>query len=251
MKFYRNLISAYCPGQGQMMYLKKKLMLKLTYTATILLTLTLVSLGNRAVTVISQGLPPEREHTFIIDPGHGGVDGGATSVTGKLESSFNLEISLRLNDLLRLMGYRTNMIRTDDISIYTKGETIAQKKMSDLKERVRICNETPGAILLSIHQNIFSDGRYSGPQVFHAATEGSEALAKELQRSLVHILNPGSNRQAKKATDVYLMEHIHCPGVLIECGFLSNVQEEAKLRSPEYQKQLVCVIAATAANFIS
>jgi N-acetylmuramoyl-L-alanine amidase len=64
-------------------------------------------------------------------------------------------------------------------------------------------------------------------------------------------LNPGSNRQAKKSTGVYLMEHIGCPGVLIECGFLSNGQEEAKLRSPEYQKQLVCVIAATAANFIS
>ena len=255
MKFYRSQISTYCPGRGikqsKVMHLKKKLMLKLTYTATIVLTLTLVSLGNRAVTAISQGLPPEREHTFIIDPGHGGVDGGATSVTGKLESAFNLEIGLRLNDLLSLLGYRTKLIRTEDVSIYTKGETIAQKKMSDLKERVRICNETPGAILLSIHQNTFSDGKYSGAQVFYAATEGSEVLAKDLQKNLVHTLNPGSNRQAKKAAGVYLMEHIECPGVLIECGFLSNVQEEGKLRSAEYQKELVCVIAATAANFIA
>ena len=231
--------------------MKKKLLLKLIYTATILLTLTLASLGNRAVTVISQNIPPEREHCFVIDPGHGGVDGGATSVTGKLESTFNLEISLRLNDLIHFLGYRTNIIRTEDVSIYTKGETIAQKKMSDLKERVRICNETPGAILLSIHQNTFSDSRYSGAQVFYAATEGSEALAKDMQKNLVQILNPGSNRQAKKATGVYLMDHIHCPGVLIECGFLSNGQEEAKLRSPDYQKQLVCVIAVIAANFIS
>jgi N-acetylmuramoyl-L-alanine amidase len=226
-------------------------MLKLTYTTTILLTLTLASLGNRAVTVISQGIPPEREHCFIIDPGHGGVDGGATSVTGKLESAFNLEIGLRLRDLLHFMGYQTSMIRTEDVSIHTKGETIAQKKMSDLKERVRICNETPGAILLSIHQNTFSDGKYSGAQVFHAATDGSESLAKLLQKNMVASLNPGSNRMAKKATGVYLMEHIECIGVLIECGFLSNGQEEAKLRSPEYQKQLACVIAATAANFIA
>ena len=250
MKFYRSLISAYCPGQGQMMYLKKKLMLKLIYTATILLTLTLVSLGNRAVTVISQNLPPEREHTFIIDPGHGGVDGGATSCTGKLESSFNLEISLRLRDLMHFLGYQTRMIRTEDISVYTEGETIAAKKMSDLKERVRICNETDGAILLSIHQNIYPDSRYSGAQIFHAKSQGSKELAEGLQKALISTLNSGSRRTIKQAEGVYLMEHISCPGVLIECGFLSNPEEEVKLRSEAYQKQLCCVIAATAANFI-
>lgn len=231
--------------------MKKKLMLKLTYTATILITLTLASLGNQAVTVLSERMDFKREYCFIIDPGHGGVDGGATSVAGKLESSFNLEIGLRLQDLLHYLGYQTKMIRTTDVSVYTKGETIAQKKMSDLKERVRICNETPGAILLSIHQNTFSDDRYSGAQVFYASTGGSETLAKAMQKKLVETLNPGSNRQAKRAEGVYLMEHITCPGVLIECGFLSNVQEEAKLRSPEYQKALCCVIAVTAAGFIA
>ena len=219
-------------------------MLKLTYTATILLTLTLASLGNRAVTVISQRMDFKREHCFIIDPGHGGVDGGATSVTGKLESAFNLEISLRLRDLLSFLGYQTKIIRTEDISVYTKGETIAQKKMSDLKERVRICNETDGAILLSIHQNTFPDGRYSGAQIFYSDTEGSHELAKRLQTAL-------GNRTEKQAKGIYLMEHITCPGVLIECGFLSNWEEEAKLRSPEYQKLLVSVIAVTAANFIA
>ncbi len=231
--------------------MRKKLALKAAYAATILLTLTLTALGSRAVTVISQSLPPDREHCFIIDPGHGGVDGGATSCTGKLESAFNLEISLRLRDLLHFMGYDTKMIRTEDISIYTEGETIAQKKMSDLKERVRICNQTDGSILLSIHQNTFSDSRYAGAQVFYPATEGSEELAKVLQSNLVAILNPGSNRNAQMAKGVYLMEHISCPGILIECGFLSNPEEEAKLRSPEYQKALCCVIASTAVEFIN
>ena len=225
--------------------MKRKLTLKCAYILTILVTLTLASLASRAVTVISENLPPERELCFIIDPGHGGVDGGATSCTGKLESAFNLEISLRLRDLLAFMGYRTRMIRTDDSSVYTAGETISAKKMSDLKERVRICNETDGAVLLSIHQNTFSESRYSGSQVFYSGTEGSEAMAKAIQQNLIATLNPGSTRQAKRSANVYLMEHISCPGVLIECGFLSNPQEEAKLRSAEYQKQICCVIAAT------
>lgn len=205
--------------------------------------------GNRAVTVISENFPIERPHCFIIDAGHGGVDGGATSCTGKLESAFNLEIAVRLNDLIHFLGYDTKMIRTEDISIYTKGETIAQKKVSDLKERVRICNETEGAILLSIHQNNFSDSRYSGAQVFYPSTGDSEAFAMQLQRELIRTLNPGSSRNVKKAEGVYLMEHIDCPGVLIECGFLSNPEEEAKLRSPDYQRKLCCVIATAAVSY--
>ncbi len=221
------------------------------YGAVIVGFILFVHWSNRAVTTAVEYQPIERKHCIIIDPGHGGVDGGATSCTGKLESSFNLEISLRLNDLFHLMGYDTVMTRKSDTSIYTKGETIAQKKVSDLKERVRIVNETENALLLSIHQNNFSDGRYSGGQIFYGKEEGSEALAKRLQEAFVVNLNPGSKRQSKKANGVYLMEHIQCTGVLIECGFLSNVQEEASLRSLEYQKQLCCVIAATVSRFLS
>lgn len=206
--------------------------------------------GNRAVTVISENLAIERKHCIILDAGHGGVDGGATSCTGKLESGYNLEIALRMNDLLHFLGWETNMIRTTDSSVYTKGETIAQKKISDLKERVRICNETKNAVLISIHQNNFTDSRYSGAQVFYPSTKGSEELAKRLQDAFKSTLNPGSNRQIKKADGIYLMEHIACMGVLIECGFLSNAEEEAKLRSDDYQKQLCCVIAATVTNFL-
>ena len=205
--------------------------------------------GDKAITVISEGLPIQRDHCIIIDAGHGGVDGGATSCTGKLESAFNLEIALRLEDLFHFLGWETKMIRRTDISVYTKGETIAQKKVSDLKERVRICNETENAVLLSIHQNNFSDGRYSGAQVFYAANEDSKALAQQLQ-NLFQILNPGSRRQIKKAESVYLMEHIGCTGILIECGFLSNPSEEAKLRDSEYQKRLCTVIASGVTNFL-
>lgn len=221
------------------------------YVMILALTLLTAHWGSRAVTVLAENIIPEREHTIVIDAGHGGVDGGATSCTGILESQFNLEISLRLNDLLQFLGYHTRMIRTEDISIYTKGETIAQKKASDLKERVRIVNEAKNGLLLSIHQNNFSDGRYSGAQVFYAGTEGSQTLAKQLQSAFIRHLNPGSGRQEKKSSGVYLMEHIKCPGVLIECGFLSNPEEEAKLRSKEYQQKLCCVIASTVSETLA
>ena len=221
------------------------------YGAILLLTLLTARWGSRAVTAFVENGPIEREATIVIDAGHGGVDGGATSCTGVLESRINLEISHTLNDLFHFLGYRTRMIRTEDISVYREGETIAQKKISDLKERVRMVGETENALLLSIHQNNFPDGRYSGGQVFYAPTEGSQALATALQRNFVEHLNPGSNRKEKKASGVYLMEHIKCPAVLIECGFLSNQQEEARLRSRPYQQKLCCVIATTVAEILS
>ena len=231
--------------------MKCKLPLSALYSLTIGGLLLAVIWGSRAITIISEHMPVERQHCIIIDAGHGGEDGGATSCTGKLESSFNLEISLRLNDLLHLLGYDTAMIRSSDVSIYTKGETIAQKKVSDLKERVRIANCTDNALLISIHQNTFSDSRYGGAQVFYAATDGSQQLAKELQSAFTATVNLGGNRKSKKSDGIYLMEHITCTGILVECGFLSNPEEEAKLRSAEYQKQVCCVIAATVSGFLS
>lgn len=210
-----------------------------------------VLMGNEAVTTLAENSPVQQQVCIVIDPGHGGEDGGAVSCSGIPESSYNLEISQRLNALLNLLGYHTEMIRKSDISVYTKGETLAQKKASDLKERVNRINGLDQAVLLSIHQNHYPDERYSGAQVFYANTEGSSELAQHLQAAFVSTLNSGSHRQAKKASGIYIMEHIRCPGVLIECGFLSNHAEEAKLRDPEYQKKLCCVIASATCQYLS
>ncbi len=223
--------------------------LVLTYTLTILGLLAAVQWGSRTVTVLAEKIPIERNICFVIDPDHGGEDGGATSCTGVSESTLNLQISLRLNDLLTLLGYDTKLIRDSNISIYTEGESIAQKKVSDLKERVRIVNETENAILLSIHQNHFPDSRYSGPQVFFHKSDDSIALANAMQTALTGTLSPGSKRQIKPAQGIYLMEHIQKTGVLIECGFLSNPAEEARLRDAEYQKKLCAVIATAAISY--
>lgn len=221
------------------------------YLLIIGIFLAAVYLGSAATSVIAQKIPLERDHTIVIDAGHGGEDGGATSCTGKLESSFNLEIALRLDDLLHLLGYDTVMVRTTDRSVYTQGTTIAEKKVSDLKQRVALVNGTENALLISIHQNTFSDSRYSGAQVFYGPEGESQALAEALQTAFCRTVNPGSNRKCKKADGVYLMQNIDCTGILVECGFLSNPEEEAKLRTKEYQQKLCCVIAATASEFLT
>ena len=232
------------------MNIRRTLSIVLFYILIVSIFLTATYWGSTATSAIAQMIPVERGNTVIIDAGHGGVDGGATSCTGKLESAFNLEIALRLNDLMQMLGMHTAMIRTTDISVYTQGETISAKKVSDLKERVKIVNETENALLVSIHQNTFSDGRYGGAQVFYGTKGEGQQLAEQLQNALCATVNPGSNRRSKKADGIYLMEHIETTGVLIECGFLSNAEEEAKLRSADYQKKLCCVIASTVSNHL-
>ena len=231
--------------------MKSEARLLKVYMLTILSFLIISFLGDSIITVMAEDNMRLISPCIIIDPGHGGEDGGAISCTGDMESHYNLEISIRLNDLLTLLGYRTKMIRTEDVSVYTTGTSIAQKKRSDLRERVRIVNECRDAILLSLHQNHFSDSRYSGAQIFFADTEGSRALAEKMQEQFIFALNRSSNRKAKKSSGIFLMEHIQCPGVLIECGFLSNREENAKLKTSEYQKKICCVIASSVSLYIS
>ena len=221
------------------------------YLAVCALILLLTAIGDRAVTAMAESAPIPDRHCIIIDAGHGDPDGGAVSCTGVLESGINLEISKRLRDLLQLLGYDTLMTRETGSSVYTQGDTIGEKKVSDLKERVRTVNATENAILLSIHQNHYSDSRYGGAQMFWANTAGSRELAEMLQKAFVTHLNPGSNRSAKKSQGIYLMEHAQCPAVLVECGFLSNPAEEAKLRNSEYQKKICCVIVCGLSEYLS
>lgn len=219
------------------------------YLATAAVVILAVMAGSRMMTTMAENTPPERKHIIIIDAGHGGEDGGAISCSGVPESQLNLEIALRLDLLLHFLGYETEMVRIEDVSIYTEGNTIAAKKASDLRNRVKLVNQQENGLLLSIHQNLFPDSRYSGAQVFYNQIDGAKELAQSLQSSFVTTVNPGSNRKCKLSEGVYLMEHIRRPGVLVECGFLSNPQEEAKLRTGEYQKQICCVIAAAVSQY--
>lgn len=189
--------------------------------------------------------------TLILDAGHGGEDGGAVGVAGTTESRINLSVALRLEQLLEFCGYQTQMIRRSDISVYTQGDTIAERKISDLKHRVELVNQIDPAILISIHQNHFSQEEYSGAQVFYSSVSGSKDLAEEIQITLRNTLDSNNKRAAKRADSVYLLEKTRCPAVLIECGFLSNSREEQLLKDSAYQKKISCAITCALTNYIS
>ena len=233
------------------MNLKNLLSMSVFYILIVCVFISAALLGSEVTSTLAERIPPEREQIIVIDAGHGGEDGGATSVSGRLESAYNLEIAIGLRDLLHLLGYETKMVRTKDEAVYTEGHTIAEKKVSDLKNRVNLVNEEENPILISIHQNTFSDGRYHGAQVFYGPKGESRTLAEQLQTAFCQTINPGSNREIKKAEGIYLMQHIDCTGVLIECGFLSNPEEEAQLRTKSYQQKLNCVIAGTLSQFLT
>lgn len=182
---------------------------------------------------------------LVIDAGHGGEDGGASSVTGALESHINLAVAKRLELVLGLFGVPMLPLRESDISLHDPdAQTLRQKKVSDLNNRVKAVQAQNNPILISIHQNSYPDGRYNGAQVFYAPTQYSRELAQVLQESLRLTLNPTNTRQEKQIPDtIFLMNHISCPGVLVECGFLTNPQEERLLRDRSYQTKLAMALA--------
>lgn len=188
---------------------------------------------------------------LVIDAGHGGADGGAVSCSGAKESDLNLEISLRLNDLCMLLGIPSKMLRTEDVMLCDEAaQSMSERKVSDLKRRVALVNETPNALLVSIHQNTFPEGKYAGAQTFYADTDGSKALAELLQDRLISSLDPSNHRVSKRIDAVYLMEHVQCTAILLECGFLTNPAEEARLRTADYQKKLACVIVSACTEYL-
>lgn len=187
----------------------------------------------------------QRPGPLILDAGHGGEDGGAVSITGVPESQINLAIVLDMRDILGLYGVDPVVLREEDISLHDgDASTLREKKASDLKNRVAIVEGVEGGTLISIHQNTYTSSRYRGAQTFYAPTEGSQPLAEHIQTAVRTGLQPDNERAVKQIPDtVYLMNHISCPAILVECGFLTNPEEEALLRDEDYQRQMAAVLA--------
>ena len=178
--------------------------------------------------------------TVIIDAGHGGEDCGAIGVSGVYEKDLNLSIVTELGRQLSELGYEVLYTRQEDRLLYNEDENIkGLKKIYDLKNRVKYAEAQTNAIFISIHMNSFSDERYSGLQVFYSANhEDSLRLANSVQTQVKQSLQKENKRAIKEGRGLYLMENLHCPAILIECGFLSNSYECEKLCEKEYQKQL-------------
>lgn len=183
--------------------------------------------------------------TVVIDAGHGGEDGGAVSVSGAIESQINLAIALRLDAILGLYGVNTVLLRDSDVSLHDPdAQTLRQKKVSDLHNRVAEIEALENPIVISIHQNTYTSSQYHGAQVFYANGELSLPFAQITQTVLKQALDPSNERQPTAIPEsVYLMNHISCKAILVECGFLSNPQEDALLQSPGYQTKLAAALA--------
>lgn len=184
---------------------------------------------------------------IIIDAGHGGFDGGASTDDGHNEKDINLTISLMLNEYLTLLGYDTVMTRESDKSLEDEGlNTIRQKKVSDIHNRHKTMKEIDNAIFVSIHQNHFSQSKYSGLQVFYSKNYSAQSsiLAQCIQDSVVSFLQPENTRTIKECgTSVYLIYNAVVPAVLVECGFLSNPEEAKKLLETTYCRKISLLIA--------
>lgn len=190
---------------------------------------------------------PVLQSRIIIDPGHGGFDGGAGAADGTLEKDVNLEISLKLRDILKVSGFDAVMTRTDDTGTEDdSNESISVRKRSDLKNRLKLMSENGDAIYVSIHLNKFTTSAASGTQVFYTPNFDSARLLGEcIQKSVVENLQPENRRVIKRGTDsTYLLKNAKIPAVIVECGFLSNDRDLENLKDPAYQSKLALCIAA-------
>ena len=180
--------------------------------------------------------------TIILDAGHGMPDGGATSDDGKiLESTINLNIVFKLQKLLTNSNINVILTRTDENGIYSPNcSTIREKKISDLKNRVKISNESNADLFISIHMNKLQDKSVKGFQVFYSTTDPtSKKIAQNIQEILNNSITEFENtKKIKQIPDIYLSKHLNLPFILIECGFLSNEFETNLLTNEEYQDKL-------------
>lgn len=187
----------------------------------------------------------EKKGTIVIDAGHGGEDGGAVGVNGLVEKDINLAIALALAEDLKANNFDVVLVRDGDYSVGDQSlSTVAERKRSDTKRRVSLVEETGDCLLVSIHQNQFSQSQYSGAQMFYSPNnEESAQLAECIRQSVVSSLQPENTRQNKEAgEEIYLLTHCQVPAVLVECGFLSNPQEAELLGQETYQNDMAAAI---------
>ncbi len=218
-----------------------------------LLSLFLCLFGGAVVWGAGQVLPTmpavstveKGQWILVLDAGHGGEDGGASTAGGEKESQINLAIVRKTESLMAFLGVETYLTREEDISLHDSGvQTIREKKVSDLKNRVKMINSFPNAMLMSIHQNHFTDSRYSGAQVFYTSRDISRQWGECAQSVLRNTLDLGNDREAKPIPDnIYLFSHVNCPAILVECGFLSNGEEASLLLTDSHQRKLAMALA--------
>ncbi len=209
--------------------------------SNLLIVFVLIMINSASEINMTSSLQQNRiAPTLIIDAGHGGEDGGAVSDSGVLEKDVNLVIANDTADLLTILGFDIIKTRSEDISLANDETTIRLRKVADMKKRLEIFNSSENNVILSIHQNKFTDSKYFGTQIFYSPNNrNSEILAKNIKFTVKQLLQPENERECKKVgSEIYLLKNTYNPAVIVECGFLSNNNECQKLTDNIYQKQM-------------
>ena len=216
---------------------KKRIYFILT---TIMLSVISFSVFPKTEKTVETVSLPVSGKTIVLDAGHGLPDQGAESADGITEASINLEITKKVQSLLEQSGCNVILTRSDENGIYDlNSNTIREKKVSDIKNRVKIGNESSADAFVSIHLNKIPQSQYYGWQTFFKANnKESEELAKSVQEELNSSIQKENKREALKITGKYIIEHVEIPITIIECGFLSNQEEKQLLQQDEYQDRL-------------
>lgn len=198
---------------------------------------------------IRSAISQNNRFTLVIDPGHGGIDGGAIAESGTKESDINLAIALKAETLARFLGIDTVMTRSTDTDNSGDGE---YSEHDNLVRRANVANSIDNAVLISIHQNKFPSAVVCGAEVMYADNDDSKALGIITQDNLVSLLDTSNRRVARPAPkELLLTSSVNCPTILVECGFMSNPQEAQKLASNAYQLKIAAILAGSYVQYLN
>ncbi len=236
-----------------MIIISKKRIIKLFSLITICLTVCFLSRSAFNKKTVSTVTLPVTNKVIVIDAGHGVPDEGAESSNGTSEAETNLNIAMKLQSLLEQSGATVILTRSDENAIYDiDSKTLKEKKISDLKNRVKIGNESSADIFVSIHLNKIPQQQYSGWQTFYRSSdENSIKLARSIQNSLNESIQKENNRVSMKLDTIYIVKNVEIPISIVECGFLSNPEEEKLLLNDDYQNRLAWGIYSGIVDYFS
>ena len=221
--------------------------------AALISLIFIIPMLNFSFPLPSNAVSSQSEITIVLDAGHGGEDGGCEG-NGLVEKDLNLDIVMRLSALLKEQGIQVVLTRETDVLLYdVNSDYKGQKKAQDVRKRLEIAKSQENPILVSIHMNYFAQTQYSGLQVWYSKNDTrSEILANLIQSNVKNELQPSNKRVTKQATSsIFLLHNASFPAILIECGFLSNPQEAAKLSNEEYRQELSRAIFRAIMEYIS
>jgi N-acetylmuramoyl-L-alanine amidase len=230
---------------------KNKLPLTIAFLVCFLVITLTFNANNTTVPASSDG---DGRVSIILDAGHGGMDGGAVGVNGELEKHINLSIVKNLQQLLEFSGYNVILTRDSDRSMHSEGVTgIRNQKVSDMENRRAVIDaHQSNSLFLSIHQNRFTDSQYHGAQIFYTEQNGENQRLAQIMQDKFAKLQVGNEREIKIIdNNLFLFKETIQPAALVECGFLSNPDESARLNCPDYQKKVAFTIYTAIMEYLS